>query len=47
MEKMKRFISRLMSLGILVGNGFESETETETERYEIKFGDRLVDLVMV
>jgi hypothetical protein len=42
---MKRFISRLMSLGILVGNGFESETETE--RYEIKFGDRLVDLVMV
>jgi serine phosphatase RsbU (regulator of sigma subunit) len=41
--KMKRFISWHKSLGILLGN----ELESETERYEMKFGDRLVDLVMV
>jgi hypothetical protein len=40
---MKRFISWHKSLGILLGN----ELESETERYEMKFGDRLVDLVMV
>ena len=35
---IKRLVSRHMSLGILEANEFESETE----RYEMKFGDRLV-----
>ncbi|MFT6344886.1 MAG: DNA-binding response OmpR family regulator/anti-sigma regulatory factor (Ser/Thr protein kinase) [Paraglaciecola sp.] len=35
---MKRLVSRHMSLGILEANEFESDTE----RYEMKFGDRLV-----